>query len=498
MTRLLLLLPFLPSLALAQSLPTESAASPPQLPPTPIRGNPPSPLPDRPAAVTSQVAVPPAQTTAIPSTGTEAQTAVPMSPEELQRKLAATTEALARHDAELRDLRAALAASTNKPSPPPGTSENWYERLSIRGYLQVRYNQIPSGVNNENLINDQGDKSIGGTGGIYIRRARLIVSGDVHPQVSVYIQPDFASAINDQLNVGIVRDYYADIFLDRKREFRFRVGQSKVPFGFENMQSSQNRVALDRTDGINSAVPNERELGLFFYWAPAHIRSRFKYLVDSGLKGSGDFGVIGLGVYNGQIINRAETNKTPHAVLRVTWPFEIRNQILELGTGGYYGLYTVKLETAKDGTKYTSTADDNNITEARGHVSAVLYPKPIGVAFEYNAGVGPSLGVDAEKTVVASRFLHGGYLQLMARFERVAKTVALTPYVRASLYEGGKKQYANAPHYSIRELEFGLEWQILRALEIVGAYMIADRTSDKYPYNQEYGHVTRLQVQVNY
>ena len=82
--------------------------------------------------------------------------------------------------------------------------------------------------------------------------------------------------------------------LDSKKEFRFRVGQSKVTYGFENMQSSQNRLSFDRVDALNS------------YWASVAVRERFAYLVKSGLKGSGNYGIFGLGVYNGQTVNRAE------------------------------------------------------------------------------------------------------------------------------------------------------------------------------------------------
>jgi hypothetical protein len=66
--------------------------------------------------------------------------------------------------------------------------------------------------------------------------------------------------------------------LDKGNEFRVRIGQSQVPFGFENLQSSQNRIPLDRHDGMNSAVPNERETGAFFYYAPKEIRKRFSSL----------------------------------------------------------------------------------------------------------------------------------------------------------------------------------------------------------------------------
>lgn len=426
--------------------------------------------------------------------------------DELHRQLQIRDALLARHETELRELRALLTSRlvtppvlSPAPSPPhvqPDTSA-WYHRLQIRGYLQIRYNQIPSAASNEHLINEQGDKSIGKNGGLYIRRARVILFGDVHPRVSVYIQPDFGSAIGDQLNVGIVRDFYADVFLDRKKEFRLRIGQSKIPFGFENLQSSQNRVPPDRSDALNSAWQNERDLGVFFYWAPAHIRSRFRYLVDSGLKGSGDYGVVGFGVFNGQILNRAEANAFPHIVARVTWPFALGSQFLELGGGGYYGKYTVKLESPKDGPAITSAAADNTLDDARGHVSVVLFPKPIGLICEFNIGVSPSLGVD-EPNRVDSRFLCGGYAQAMWRFANLLGTPALIPFVRGTLYSGGKKFFNNAPHYEVHEVEFGAEWQFVPAFEVVASYLIADRTSDKYPYKQESGHVTRLHMQINY
>jgi hypothetical protein len=62
------------------------------------------------------------------------------------------------------------------------------------------------------------------------------------------------------------------------KEYRVRIGQSKVPYGFENLQSSQNRLSLDRNDALNSAVVNER-FRCFLYWAPSKIRERFAMLV---------------------------------------------------------------------------------------------------------------------------------------------------------------------------------------------------------------------------
>ncbi|RKI00383.1 porin [Corallococcus sp. AB038B] len=375
-------------------------------------------------------------------------------------------------------------------------SKPWYESIRLRGYTQVRYNRLPSFRVNDSLINDQGDRFLGKDTGFGIRRARLVIFGDVHPHVSIYLQPDFASVIGDQYNVAVMRDWYADIFVDAKKEFRFRVGQSKVPFGFENLQSSQNRLALDRNDAINSALKDERDVGVFFYWAPSHIRERFKYLVDSGLKGSGDYGVVGLGVYNGQTANRAERNNSPHAVARVSYPFLFGSQYVEVGTGAYYGRFNLSA-APRDDAAY-ALARGPNMVDARAIVSLMIYPQPLGFQAEYNIGRGPSLGsFPDEALLIDSRNLHGGYAQLMYKLDGVVG-VSLIPYVRGTLYKGGKKFETNAPLYDVRELELGAEWQIWKALELTAAYVIADRTSSRYPYEQEQGHVTRLQLQFNY
>jgi Phosphate-selective porin O and P len=411
----------------------------------------------------------------------------PATDQDLRAQLKLALEQLARHDKELEVLR--------KPAPPKPAETPWYEKLKLRGYTQLRYN-FRGAVYNDKLINEQADRSLGGNGGFLIRRARLILFGDVHPRVSVYLQPDFASVIGEQLGVATLRDWYADIFLDDKKEFRFRVGQSKVPFGFENMQSSQNRLPLDRNDALNSALKDERDLGVFFYWAPSHIRARFKHLVDSGLKGSGDYGVIAFGAYNGQTANRIELNKVPHVVARATWPFALGNQFLEVGGGGYYGRSTITLGSRPDGAKVTSATEDNTFTDARANVSVVWYPKPFGISFEYNIGVGPQLG-KVNNTLVNSNFLYGGYAQLMYKIDEPLGTVALIPFARGTMYDGGKKFVTNAPYYRVREVEFGVEWQVNKAVEVVLAYLVSDRTSDK-TYASEYGHWGRVQLQFNY
>jgi hypothetical protein len=213
------------------------------------------------------------------------------------------------------------------PAAPPATERDsserrpWYERLSLRGYTQARYNRLLE--TNADLECDQCDRALGRNNGFSVRRSRLVISGDVHPRVSVYLQPDFVSEANGQQFFLQLRDVYFDVFLDAAKTTRLRVGQSKLPYGFANMQSSSNRLTLDRDDALNSAAPNERDLGAMLYWENPTARRRFDELVDGGLKGSGDYGVLGLGVYNGQGTNRPERNDRQHVVARAAYPFVV-------------------------------------------------------------------------------------------------------------------------------------------------------------------------------
>ena len=182
--------------------------------------------------------------------------------------------------------------------------KKWYEKLNLRGYAQIRYNRLLE--TNPSLKCEQCDKSWGEKNGVSTRRIRLIFSGQVSERVYFYIQPDFASSAGTTNQIAQIRDAYLDLGVDKNNEFRFRLGQSKIPYGFENMQSSQNRIPLDRDDALNSALSNERDMGAIFYWAPKETRNLFSNLVNEGLKGSGDYGVFAIGAYNGQTANQPE------------------------------------------------------------------------------------------------------------------------------------------------------------------------------------------------
>jgi hypothetical protein len=103
-------------------------------------------------------------------------------------------------------------------------AKKWYESINIRGYMQTRYNRLAE--TNPELKCEQCDRSWGEGGGLFIRRMRIIFSGQVHERVYLYVQPDFASsASTNALYFGQIRDAYIDVGLDKKNEYRIRLGQ---------------------------------------------------------------------------------------------------------------------------------------------------------------------------------------------------------------------------------------------------------------------------------
>ncbi len=382
---------------------------------------------------------------------------------------------------------------SSKTTTKPPAEKKWFESISIRGYIQIRYNRLLE--TNPDLGNEQGDRSWGNNGGFFMRRARVILFGQISKQVYFYFQPDFASsASSTSLHFGQIRDAYIDLGVDAKNEFRFRIGQSKIPYGFENMQSSQNRLPLDRNDALNSAVANERDMGVFFYWAPTKQRELFSSLVREGLKGSGDYGVFALGAYNGQTANRPEQNDQLHVVTRFTYPMAVGNQIIEPSIQAYTGKYVVTRDQTSIGTKIKQ---DRNYLDQRLAGTFVLYPKPFGIQAEYTIGKGPEFNPATDS--IETRSLHGGYVTLSYMMKNKQQQVFI-PFIRGQYYNGGKKHEQDARRYQVKELEIGIEWQPVKQFELVAMYTISSRRYEDFTLqnNLQKGSLLRLQAQLNF
>lgn len=377
------------------------------------------------------------------------------------------------------------------------TEKHWYDKLSLRGYTQFRTTFASD--DDEAKIFHPADKTVVSDQTFLIRRGRLILSGDVSDHLALYIQPDLNASPGDGDFSVQLRDAYGDIAIDKDKEFRFRVGQSKVPFGFVNLQSSQNRLNMERADALNSAVEGERDVGVYLYWASKEIRERFKLLVNEGLKGSGDYGVFGIGMYDGQGLNRTDVNDNKHVVARLSYPFQFPNgQYFEPGIQAYTGKYVPRTREITVGDEdITPAFDEDGVNDQRMGVTAVLYPQPIGFEAEWNIGKSPELSDDYSSINDSS--LTGGYFLVNSKIDTEMGTIY--PFVRWQYYDGGRKFGRNAPAVEVNEWDVGVEFLRWKEVELTGVYTFANNRTNSNDF--AYNDVTSksrfaLQLQVNY
>ncbi len=397
-------------------------------------------------------------------------------------------------------VQTASAAPAEAPRPKP-----WYEQMSLRGYTQLRGNEFLSGdrtaPNGFSRLRSVHDGGITDKNNFTFRRVRLILQGNIHERVFIYLQNDFAVAVGNQTSgeqrqhYTQLRDAYADVFLDEERSAKIRFGQQKVPYGWENLQSSQNRLTLDRSDAINSAVPGERDIGMTAYYTPPHVQRIWDRLQKGGQKLFGNYGAFGVGIYNGQTINRIEKSNDLMTVAMATWPFELdgfgemwRGQVLELGGSAYRNEFQPEIRAG--GVSARSFEDQ------RVGVHAILYPQPFGLQGEWNWGTGPEW--DPVRQAIESKPLGGGYVQAMYKVDD-SFVGPFMPYARWQTYRGGWKVGVNAPRLETDEFELGIEFIPIKPVELTLAYArMKRREADERRMGQAEGDLFRAQLQINY
>jgi hypothetical protein len=409
-------------------------------------------------------------------------------------------------DVALRDTESKAAEYQDKMDKYVSKDKkNWSNKLKIGGYMQFRNTEWLDGEGQDMKPStpaiDQfsgywADKSTNNDKNFFIRRARLILSGDVGDHLGIYIQPDFASQPegSDNGNFGQLRDFYGDVYIDKEKVHRVRIGQSKVPYGFENMQSSSKRLTLDRNDAFNSAVKDERDIGAFYYYTPVAVQELFKEIDDMGLKSTGNYGMFALGAYNGQGANNMEKNGNNHVVSRLTYPFKTESgQIFEFGVQGYTGKYI------SNPTK-TSTLEGGGIDDERIGISAIMYQQPFGVQAEWTWGKTP--GADAKTgTAISEHSLQGGYVQTMYRMTNaIMDGDALTPFVKWQYFDGYQKAETNSAKNKANDWEVGAEWQMAKEFELTAVIHKMNRSDMKVDngYSNFQGTALRIQAQINY
>ena len=179
-------------------------------------------------------------------------------------------------------------------------------------------------------------------------------------------------------------------------------------------------------------------------------------------------------------------------VARVAYPFLLpHNQVIVAGVQAYTGVFVIPTVERSPG-----VGGGTDFRDERIGLSATLMPRPFGLQAEWNWGKGPEY--DNVTNAITEQSLNGGYV--MAYYRTYIAHKLMYPYVRAQYYDGGKKNELDARSYHVEEIEFGVEFLPVRALEFTAAYMISDRTQDDglKPNNPQQGQTLRLQAQFNY
>lgn len=391
----------------------------------------------------------------------------------------------------------ATPATLAAPRPAPPAPARWYDKLQIRGYSQLRYSEV--GETSGPALEVPADRSVNANESFVLRRGRVVIQGDVADHLSLYAQTDFNGTPGTTDFALQMRDLYGDIWLDKAKTTRVRIGQSKVPFGWVNMQSSSNRAALERPDALNSAVEGERDFGAFLMWENATAKQRFRDLANATLKGSGDYGVLSAGVYSGQGPNRSDQNGTPHVFARAAYPFKTKGgQFVELGLQAYHGTFVTTTQALTSrGATFTPAQASDGVRDERVAVTAVVYPQPLGVEAEWTFGRGPQLSSDYRR--IETQTLQGGYVQLEYSVKNRFGT--WLPFTRWQYFDGARKFARNAPEERINEVDFGVELLKWAEVELTGVYTRTLKRTRTSTFPFDFTHdVNRVgfQVQWNY
>ena len=343
------------------------------------------------------------------------------------------------------------------------------------------------------------DRAVNPAESFVLRRGRLVFSGDVADHLSFYAQTDFNGSPGSADFALQMRDLYGDVWLDRAKTYRVRLGQSKVPFGFVNMQSSSNRAAFERPEALNSAVEGERDYGAALMWTPPVAKQRFRDLANAALKGSGDYGVLSGGLYSGQGLNRSDQNGDPHAFVRAAYPFKTKGgHYFELGVQGYRGRFVVPTQAiTSGGATFTPAQPTAGVLDQRVAFTAVVYPQPIGIEAEWTVGKGPQLSDDLHS--IGEHSLSGGYVQVNYHLKH--KTGTWFPFTRWNYFDGARKFARNAPSFDVNEVDVGVEFAKWAEVEVTGMFThtIRRTRTSTFPFGlTRDANRVGLQVQWNY
>ena len=206
------------------------------------------------------------------------------------------------------DLEAALDGMQQRL----GKVEAEQKKHKVDGYVQFRYEDDDAPSGKEQFL---------------VRRARVNVRGPASERVSYRIefQLDAKEAGKARGSKVQLRTAYADYELNKGS---LRVGQAKVPWGYELLESVPNLWTAERALFMDRLFPDQRDIG-----------------VQWSYRSSPSAPELDVGIFNGTGINASDNNDRKNMMARVDFP--VRDGSLALS--GYVG---------KDGEEAAATDQD--------------------------------------------------------------------------------------------------------------------------------------------
>jgi phosphate-selective porin len=167
--------------------------------------------------------------------------------EEGFEQLRQMNETLRAENAKLRDELDLVASAEKQPKETPAATE---PRIEIGGLLQV---QGEAGDTVDGTFSDDNDR-------VYVRRARLGVSGSLSKDFGFDVEGEFAGTAGSSTGL---RAQLTDGFVTFTKwpAAKVRAGQFKTPFGFENLYSDSRLFVPERSVG-NDLLALSRQLGV--------------------------------------------------------------------------------------------------------------------------------------------------------------------------------------------------------------------------------------------
>ena len=371
-------------------------------------------------------------------------------------------EALKRVEALEKAVAEVKTQVGGKPAPAKPAAASWADKVKVGGYVQGRFENYSD--TNASAISNK----------IYLRRLRPTITAHVNDRTGVTIQLDTveqSSKVWDKDagkywssadKAGQWKMQLVDGFLSHKLtpdgNLALYLWQRSVPFGFDTPRSSSKILALERIEILRRMIPDEADTGVWLQYSPEDKRAMMNKM-GSDLLTEGDFGMLSVGVYNGQGRNQSAQTGTKHVSARFNYPFMIGDRYAEAGVSWFKGDFMNDIINTKLVT---------NDTLHGAHF--VLPAQPLGIEAEYYKGETGGADVDGWGVQATYKDRNKDYF-----------------FVRRDEYNGMMKQILSAPTLNdFRRNTFGIAREMDGGMRLTLEYDKTERqTATGGPFNKE-------------